>query len=284
VAEREGAALFSPTSDDKWAAFRYICNVFFRATKNLVARGRMERLLYLDLNAGPGLYSDGNHGSPLIALEVAESLRVPIEPWFFESDHRTYELLNESLERYAYEHAIAIHPTPGDHNETLPGVASRLEAERRDRRGDWYGLVFADPNGTRPAVEALRHFYADGRFYRVDLLIYVSATLAYKRIRGAGLDDAFLLEDLQRIGKRVTMLRRPTGPQQWTFALLTNWANAPLLKTLNFVRADSPEGREVLDSLNYTSREREAREPFLPFDHAPTAPMPNTSERRSSAK
>jgi three-Cys-motif partner protein len=245
----------------------------------------MERVLYLDLNAGPGCYSDGSLGSPLIALETAEKLRVPIEPWFFESDPDTYGLLNAALERFAYEHAIGIHPVPGDHNETLPKIAERLENECKVKAGEWYGLTFADPNGTRPCVDALRQFYSGGRFYRVDLLLYVSANLAYKRIRGAGLDDAYLLDDLKRIGKKVTMLRKPSGPQQWTFALLTNWEGFPVLSKLGFVRADSAAGDEIMERLNFTSKEREERTPSLPFDlPSPTTPTPSTFGTRSSSR
>jgi hypothetical protein len=60
----------------------------------------------------------------------------------------------------------------------------------------------------------------------MDCLAYLSAT-NYKRTRGAGFSDGYLLDDLKAIGKAYIQLREPMGRHQWTFGIATNWKDFP---------------------------------------------------------
>jgi hypothetical protein len=124
-------------------------------------------------------------------------------------------------------------------------------------QADADGLVYADPYGLLP-VELLQQFAL--RFARVDQLLCVTAT-GYKRFRTAA-TPRYLQRDVQVIGKRYAWVREPVKGDAWqqTMIFLTNWNGWPHLKQLGFWSLASPEGRALMDRLNYSKPEMQARE------------------------
>jgi hypothetical protein len=216
------------------------------------------RYLAWDLYAGPGRYQDGSIGSPLILLEEAGTRGVDIDAGFFERDPETARRLRGVLAE-ARTHwpllAGQFHVIVGDHTEMVPQTLARLPERVRHPA---FGLVYSDSNGEALNVGLLQQISKPWVLQRLDFLGYISAT-AYKRRRGASLDGAgYLLDDLKALGKSCIWIREPRGQWQWTFVIASAWDKLPVPKRLGFHRSESPKGREILDYLNLSERERGA--------------------------
>ncbi len=106
-------------------------------------------LRYIDAFAGPGAYTDGSPGSPIIALKVAlgwrrEPFARPIDATFVEQDAERHALLTDALRRLADEHGQSPNvrwqaPVLGDGETVL--------RQMLDRPGFGPALVFLDQFG-----------------------------------------------------------------------------------------------------------------------------------------
>jgi three-Cys-motif partner protein len=213
------------------------------------------KYVYFDLYSGDGVnHVNGREiaGSPVIAARQITRAKIDASGFCFEKDARNAQSLRERL---------IIRPdfevVEGDHADTICSVMERF-ARSEDKRKR-FGVVFADPNGTRLPVEVLQCIYeSDPSFDTVDCLAYVSAT-NYKRTRGAFGEKGWnpILQDLQAVGKKHIHLRVPEDKHQWTMALLTNWDAFPELTTHGFYRIESERGREIVEVLSKTGSELE---------------------------
>lgn len=241
----------------KQAQFGKVVSILLRATKNTRrASWSQSEFLYVDLNAGSGVYEDGSYGSPLIALSRAAEMGEPMRAILYERDDETRDDaggLLDNIERLGF--AAETH---GDHAT----ADLDIRAIERSLRGKPFGLVYADPNPDKDLIpaELLARIFRSSRMDMVDALVYVSAT-NYGRQRHYR--ERYLLNDLLAVGKRYVWLRRPSGPWRWTFAFLTNWDRWPGLAGDGFVRLGTPEGDSLARDLNLTRRELANAEPWL---------------------
>jgi hypothetical protein len=111
-----------------------------------------------------------------------------------------------------------------------------------------------------PNFDLLSEISRNPCFQHIDFVIYLGAT-TIKRVRRAeeatGRDTkAKLLTDyLRSINKTTWIVRKPTGKNQWTFAIGSNWVNFPKWQKHGFYKIDSEEGESVLRRLTYTGGE-----------------------------
>jgi hypothetical protein len=213
--------------------------------------------LYFELTAGSGLIDNGNvviKGSPLIAMEAFRE-----QPGF-----RVNCLFVESNSSYAMELTASVTAECAgwplvdqrriqyeikclDHREILRTVQTYRNA---------MGLLYWDGLGGDifPAAE-LRQWLIDNP--RHDLLVMASGT-AQKRMGRARLDAllASMLPD------STVWLTSPCGPWQSVFAMVSRWTalGKKLTGPFKLHDANSPTGKEILDTLATTSRERRRRE------------------------
>jgi len=113
--------------------------------------GSVDRpIKYIDGFAGPGIYENGEKGSPVLALDAArehsQQFPVPVEFVFIENDRARWEVLKRELGRYPARsrNTILQEPILGDCETAL----NRMLAEH-DRRKQPFGpaLVFLDQFG-----------------------------------------------------------------------------------------------------------------------------------------
>jgi hypothetical protein len=270
----DGAAGFSEYTAIKQRDFGYVMETLIKIAKSprcMGAEWAHPEYLYIDLNAGSGVVG-GYEGSPLIFARAAQRLGLRFRGWLFERDQKSVYRLEQALRESCSDVAGCFSIVCGDHNETVPRM---LERGLHTLPKDWvFGLVYADPNGQIDLPLGPMRLLAE-RFPRVDQLVNVGAT-TYKRTRGAGLSDAYLLDDLETVHKRHRLLRRVVGRWQWTMALLTNWPNAPEFSQIGFRKSTSAEGQQISRDINFSSKELSAL--LLPLDLSlPTVPMPSTS-------
>ena len=276
LAEGFEAKWISAETWQKECHFRGILEMHIRIVKGISSRWPIPPYLYADLHAGPGYLKDPRrgsyNGSPLIFLDQSSHLE-RFEALFFEKQPEVADQLRRSVWHAAATLHRRLQPTV--FAECCEDAMARW-LRRTGRNVRRYGLIYSDPIGKRIPVELLQQ--AAVALPRTDILCYPSAT-AYKREGKYRLAD-----DIDAIGKRYALIREPQGPWQWTFILLTNWAEFPAWEKAGFYRVDTGRGQEILSQLNLTSREFHAqRNAELPFAFPPTAPTPSTSGTRSSA-
>jgi hypothetical protein len=255
---KERSVGVSEFTASKQEQYRKILGVHMLVSEKAAKKHDIPLYYYLfDMTAGTG-YSKGEPGSALIAPRVAHGTGLTLRAWFFEQDA---EAANELRANLKGEHGD-LKVIEGDHSEGLPQVA----ALHGSIRGWRFGLVYWDGNAdVRLPVAAIRSITQTRCFKPVDVLTYVAAT-ARKRVIGKGLEAPRLLDDLEAIGKRYIWVREPQGDWQWTFALLTNWADLPDFKRDRFYRTDTPKGQAIMERLNWTTRELKGRyQPVLPL-------------------
>lgn len=115
---------------------------------------KSHRILYIDGFAGPGVYKDGEPGSPLIAIDAAVKHSEPfpfrVEMLFIEERPDRYSMLSEKLLQKAKEientrqNVTVISPQQGDCDVVLGGLL-----DRSAQRGIHFGpaLAFLDQFG-----------------------------------------------------------------------------------------------------------------------------------------
>lgn len=109
-----------------------------------------DRLVYLDAFAGPGEYSGGEDGSPIIALDaVLEHDRPPrsgceVNYFFIEKREDRAEHLNELLQEYELPENINVWVTPGTFDEEMRATLDDLKEKQADLAPT---LALIDPFG-----------------------------------------------------------------------------------------------------------------------------------------
>lgn len=230
--------------------------------------------LYLELNAGPGLWCPPDArdvlvtGTPLLACrrlhELAAGGRFPYVAHLLEQEPATYSFLREAVESGSeldLLDADRVVVSQGDHEVLAPAVLNQWGSWLA--RGDFtrvYGLIFHDPTGL-PNFALLRRLVRHRAAQHLDLLIYLQATALKRNLNRPADPDrgAPLAARLTRIDKRYWLVREPDGQHQFSFLLGTNWADFPAWKRLRFHRVDQPEGRDLLERLSFEREEYQQR-------------------------
>jgi hypothetical protein len=140
-----------------------------------------------------------------------------------------------------------------------------------------FGAIYLDPSGNLPDLAPLAAVAEIPEWRTVDVLLYLSAT-TMKRVCGAfsRMHTKRFADYLSMVKKRYWHVREPSGQHQWTFAFGTNWEKYPEMRKIGFHRADSTEGAEIIDRLNYSARERSIR-------NVPAEPRVSQGEDASNA-
>jgi three-Cys-motif partner protein len=118
--------------DPHTAAKHAILRRYLQAWLPILSR-RSERVLYLDGFAGPGIYSEGEPGSPIIALRTAIGFTPRITAdllcLFIEADRARYESLQREVAKVALPSNIHVRIEHGKCNETMNAVLDTVDQE-----------------------------------------------------------------------------------------------------------------------------------------------------------
>ena len=205
---------------------------------------------YVDLTAGPGEY-EGLTGSPLLAIDALSSGAAPWRAWLCERDKANaatlVQLLRERGEAVTERSRVLL----GDHRESVTQILFDMASVGKRAH---FGLIYADPNGTKldAEMDTIRRITADHE--KLDVLIHLSATRLkwFKKVHG----HLSLIDKLSSIGKKHLLIREPWTDQQWTFALLTNWAGYPEWRSRGFHNVQTAKGAAVLETLDLSQQDR----------------------------
>jgi three-Cys-motif partner protein len=108
------------------------------------------RLLYIDAFAGPGEYSKGEDGSPVVILKAARDHVIPFKSelvcLFIESEDDRHQHLVQVLEgiKPTLPANVKFHPLLGRFNDQLTNIFANMEEQRKLRAPT---LAFVDPFG-----------------------------------------------------------------------------------------------------------------------------------------
>lgn len=247
----------SAETEQKQEHFRYILRVHLGIVKAILgkkwARYKVSPLYhYLDLTAGPGdctnLQGHGNYsgpGSPLIFLDEVTKREMGYRAILFEkSDVSVGRLRTLCRDNGSVE---VVH---GTYQQRLPDYMTVNGGRLK------YGLVYLDPSGNLPDLDALSIMGALAEWNTVDVLLYLAAT-TMKRVLNAFPDkhQKRFGDYLGVVRKKHWIIREPHTAFQWTFCIGTNWEAFPKFKRMGFYHIESPEGASILERLNKTERE-----------------------------
>lgn len=246
------SAGYSADTEEKQRQYRVVLGTLLGCWGGIQPRNGWvdPRFLYIDLNAGPGMV-DGQKGSPLIFLELANAKRIPFDAFFFERDQRSRDLLTVAIRQWeqVQDQLYGNYHILGDHHADFDGVLA-YSRQTLTPGTTYLGMAYADPNGTDVPWDVLHTL--NRTYRRVDQLVNVTAT-AIKRANGAFGRTVTLEDRLYGVGKRYITVREPfRSAHQWTMAILTEWDNFPRFERLGFHRVDSPEGQAILRKLTLT--------------------------------
>lgn len=222
--------------------------------------------LFVDLNGGPGWLEYGAAerfpGSPIIALEELDRAGLPHQTLHYECDAPSAALLTA---------AVGGRPTTAVLHQPFEAGLPRW-LDHIGQQPYRHGLVYSDPINDPIPVGTFNRVAE--RLDRVDLLAYVAANSHYKRANANGHGHGRrLADDIEAVHKKTVLLRAPRTAHQWTFILWTNWTDFPAWTKRGFYRADSPQGRTIIDRLNLTEAEllaeRNTPLPFEPIEQGP---------------
>lgn len=160
--ERQGAAVM------KHAVLSRYIRLFSQKTGKYAPGNSV---VYVDGYAGPGVYADGNAGSPLIAAEVSalvDHVRT-LRTYFVEADESHAQKLTEAMSS-ALPSATVLHGRMEEHIDQLLAASTGLPM-----------LVFVDPFGLGLRFDSLRRLAE--RTEPTDILVNVSLS-AVRRYSG----------------------------------------------------------------------------------------------------
>lgn len=253
----------SRETEEKERDFRDLLTMHVNICKGILSRNAAASYLYTDLHAGRGhLRYAGRQfdGSPLIARDILSKSGIRHETLHYEQDATEAAFLIEAL--LGRSGALFDFAAPADYPVCIEPFQTGF-ARWLDERGyqpDAYGLIYSDP--IKDEIPHALFNEAAKLLPRVDLLAYVAAT-QYKRRRGGaairGVELPYLADHIDAVDKRHVLIRQHHGTQQWTFLLWTNWADFPKWETRGFYGLKTPQGKRILEQLNFSDREQRDR-------------------------
>lgn len=181
---------------------------------------------HVDLTAAGGYVTDreGNvhAGSPLIALDVADSLNLPLRAIFVERNPERVRDLRGVLSGRGYGTGRVI-VVEGDHASDDTHQAIDGWSGRHRVNGRWHlGWIYVDLDGDTPGfpVAAINRLIAI--FPRFEVILHGGANQNYHRMRAAGIHDRRLADDIRAIRKQHVAVREVMTAKQWLMAVLTD--------------------------------------------------------------
>jgi hypothetical protein len=238
----------------------YTCNI----NRGRVANGKnkLEPFIAIDLSAGMGAYSYENEphvGSPLLLLEALERRALQYRMLLVDRDPSVVRLLKQNL-------ATAMRTL-----QVKPSRVDVLEAEFtsavewiRGRVKAWMlGLMVIDINDLFGSP-GLRVIGQRPELAHVDVLIHVPGTLSKwpRRIEPLATID----EVLSWFGKEYWQVAKARGNFQWIWCYGTNNPYMRELRQRGFVGANTTRGQERLDTVRFTTAERQRQRQPSFFD------------------
>jgi three-Cys-motif partner protein len=248
----ENGVGYSKYTDTKQVHFKQIVSTLLAITEKIVKKNTWAypTFQYYDLNGGPGYNPEGSLGSPLIFCEVARQFNLNYQMHLFENNSISFNRLCKSVNNSPYQNGqFAIKYYNIDHNEySVPSLCTPPPTQ--------FGLIYNDPTGNMPSFEFLSTF--SRIFPRIDILINCPCS-TIKRTRKCSkvTNSKTLLQHLVNINKKYWLVREPHDKHQWSFVLGTNWANFPALEKIGLYKSHSEKGRQIIQVLNLTHKERQ---------------------------
>lgn len=243
----------SKNTPKKWERLRYFLEYHMKATVGIINRHRFadRSYHYVDLYAGPGVYTmdhdpslAGERGSPLIALDVAKSLGVPIKAYFVEQKH--HESLRRSVFESGYEDRATIFA--GKCEKAIENILACVPSNAM-------GFMFIDPSGY-PCWETAE--YIARRRKLLDVMVNLNAAI-HKRCYGSSkhYEDMRPTQHLHSLGKHETCYWAPAPGDKWQFCL-TYLTNGPVMEAVNqgFHDSRKEKGKLVKQVIDFTTKER----------------------------
>lgn len=237
-----------------------VCKAILR--KNLWAS---PELFVADITAGKGVHPEtGEEGSPLILMRLLEEFDITYKSFFIEQQPDNFAALQEIVETQFVEALHRCCFLKGDHVVEL----ARIVPHAVPLRPSSFGLIYYDFT-TEDFARSLRFLSTlyRGHFPRlkyVDCLLYLSAT-AIKRVRKAFPGNPDLITYVQQIPKRQWLVREPSGANQYTFLLGTNYVDYRTSNKIGLFPISEAPGKEIFEHLNFTVAEREVRQTAAMF-------------------
>lgn len=223
---------------------------------------------YLDLNAGPGSYSDpqGHRivGSPLLTLELASDKGLPLIGALCEHDPTEHNRLAFSLITESHctqfphdpwsfsanngQQILQVYPQ--DYRQAWPAVSAQFSALQPPCL---YGLLYSDENAKVPPFDLFASWAQ--RFPLIDILIYLSAASIKRVFYAPHTPLQHRLDALiAGIDKKYWLIRDPSGKHQWTFLVGTNWKDMKPFRK-GFYSIATPKGADILHQLSVNAKE-----------------------------
>ena len=258
----------SDATATKLHELRYIIDVIASYTCNInrgrVAKGqsKLEPFIAIDLSAGMGayLYDDEPHvGSPLLLLEALERRALRYRMLLVDREPSVVRLLKQNLEIVMR----TLHAPPSHVDVLEAEFTSAEEWIRRSVRPWMPGMMVIDINDLFGSPE-LRAIGQRPELAHVDVLIHVPGTLSKwpNRIEPLATID----EVLSWFGKKDWQVAKARGNFQWIWCYGTNNPNMRELQQRSFVWANTARGQERLDTVRFTTAERQLQRQPSFFD------------------
>lgn len=216
-------------------------------------------LFVADITAGMGVHPEtGEEGSPLILLRLLEEFHVAYQAFFIEQEPDNFASLQRLVDDRFWSVSHLCSFVKGDHVEEM----AHIVRQHLRLKPPSFGLLYYD--FTTDDYERSLRFLADlyTRYFHllkfIDCLIYLSAT-AVKRVRGAFPDRPDLTAYLRAIRKDQWLVREPSGGNQYTFLLGTNYKKYRTSIPIGLFPISEPRGKGILERLNFNTKEMGAR-------------------------
>lgn len=248
----------SSATAEKQQALEAVLSMHINVVKSILSRWPKypRPYHYIDTNAGTG-YNDQEDcpGSPVVFLKTATRINVPIWARFIEINAGNRVFLDGCTGCFPGNHLSIT----GDNQKELPTLMDQLPRNA-------YGIIYCDPNGiNHDHLDMLAAASVHINCKKMDILIRCAGSAVKRTQHLTGLK---LLDYVSGIEKKHWLVQRVSSSDrwQWTFLLGSNWPDMPTYKKHGFIRLDSDEGKDQIERLNYTNRERFAlHQPEMPY-------------------
>jgi len=203
-----------------------------------------QRYVYIDTHAGDGTAGECL-GSPLLFLAAIHHEGLPFDAHLIEREPGNVRALRSCLDNAGHGGTVRVYE--GDNETVIHEVILQVPQYA-------FGMLYMDPFG--PPSSAVLTAMSVAR-QRIDLMVRVPTT-TQKRVRTAFDGRESLSDVIKKAAKQNWLIRAPlpSDKQQWVFLFGTNYSGLNDWKRERFYRIDSPEGRQMFETLNYTKEEQ----------------------------
>jgi len=233
--------------------FKKIVLLHSKICERMYHKYNYRKFLYVDLNSGPGYYSDIKEKcSPYIYLDIIHGYcSFKPEIHFIENNADIYTDLTDF---YRNNYQGTFNDNIRFHKSGNLDFAHEFCYNYSQHNAKWmFGLVFADPMGAgKDEFNALSIFAET--FPHVDLMIHLQGA-NIKRCNMSPKTNATghlsLCEYIDLIDKKKFLIRTPHYKQQHSFLLCTNWCDYPEYQKIGFYDIKSKKGQEIFNDIAF---------------------------------